>query len=300
MSERLRQLKCPYEDYDLATMDSEGYMYVHPHFSRYPNITEGVKCKVVFIEGGLRKNGTNTGDTTFTEVAEEEAPENTRFYANADAFYIRCYKASKMVFEKAYAGIRDFSRKKNKVGDNSMVNLEPILAGDIMEALVNSKDESSGDINPQWILPTNNPLDPTLLPFLWKTMKEKFGCTSMFNDDIAVPQRGIFHYPENEFKSGFTSPPSDHYYRAYYLAVYKVHLAFEKRLKLFLGWQDAYIFIQIHLTTFSRLVTVPFSCYYNRYNRGCWLVSQSSRSLSAPCRKYYPSLSRQHKVSLIP
>ncbi|PIO63230.1 hypothetical protein TELCIR_15181, partial [Teladorsagia circumcincta] len=88
VSERLRQLKCPYEDFDYATMDSEGHMYVHPHFTRYPNVTTDVKCK---------------------------APENTRFYANADAFYIRCYQNKTVVFEKAFAGMRDLTREKNKV-----------------------------------------------------------------------------------------------------------------------------------------------------------------------------------------
>ncbi|VDP04189.1 unnamed protein product [Heligmosomoides polygyrus] len=61
---------------------------------------------------------------------------------------------------------------ESRVGDNSMVNLEPILAGDIAEALVEPMNDTSGDINPQWILPTNKSLDPSMLPFLWKIMKE--------------------------------------------------------------------------------------------------------------------------------
>ncbi|KHJ76262.1 hypothetical protein OESDEN_24118, partial [Oesophagostomum dentatum] len=59
-----------------------------------------------------------------------------------------------------------------KVGDNSMVNLEPILAGDIPEALSEPKYDNSSDINFDWILPTTKRLDPTLLPFLWKMMKD--------------------------------------------------------------------------------------------------------------------------------
>ncbi|RCN45946.1 hypothetical protein ANCCAN_07981 [Ancylostoma caninum] len=285
--ERLRQWKCPYEDYDFATMDSEGYMYVHPHFARYPDVIRNVTCKVVFLEGGIRSGGKRYD--TFEEVATEEAPENRRFLANGDVFYIRCHQNETQVFQKVYAGIRDLTKKKykvyivedtesldkfgrrrqfirssvkpdrysidilafdstsrtmfmrhmprtvelmnklgyeifygyTKVGDNSAVNLEPILAGDIPEALNESKFDVSGDINQDWILPTTKGLDPTLLPFLWKVMKEKFGCRTMFNDDIAVSERGIFHYPPEEFQAGFTSPPADHYYRAYYLAVYK-------------------------------------------------------------------------------
>uniref|UniRef100_A0A8L8JYP1 DNA primase n=1 Tax=Heligmosomoides polygyrus TaxID=6339 RepID=A0A8L8JYP1_HELPZ len=243
MSERLRQLKCPYEDYDMATMDSEGYMYVHPHFSRYPNVTEGVKCKVKkrlicalpFAHGktsrlfSSRELYISKDTPSFGEFGESlkrpAAPQRSEHYSvdilafdstSRTMFMRHMPRTLELMNQLGYHILYGY----NKV-DNSMVNLEPILAGDIEEALVNPKDDSSGDINPQWILPTNNSLDPTLLPFLWKTMKEKFGCTSMFNDDIAVPQRGIFHYPEKEFKSGFTSAPSDHYYRAYYLAVYK-------------------------------------------------------------------------------
>ncbi|WKY07396.1 hypothetical protein Q1695_007107 [Nippostrongylus brasiliensis] len=288
--ERLRQLQCPYEDVDLATMDSEGYMYVHPHHAHYKNVMNDIKCKVVFVEGGIRDNTTKLGHKTIVEVATFEAPENTRFYANGDVYFIRCFNnATQQVFQKIFAGMRDLQREKNKiyitddmesfdqfggrrknpstkekpnrysidiltidstsrtmfmrhmprtvemmtrlgyemfygytkVGDNSMVNLEPILAGDIPEALVEPMNDTSGDINPQWILPTNKALDPSLLPFLSKIMEKEYGCKTMFNDDIGTADRGIFHYPSGEFQPGFTTPPADHYYRAYYLALYK-------------------------------------------------------------------------------
>ncbi|KIH51042.1 hypothetical protein ANCDUO_18875 [Ancylostoma duodenale] len=249
VSERLRQWKCPYDDYDFATIDSEGYMYVHPHFTQYPNITNDVKCKVVFLEGGIR-SGKKRYDK-FEEVATVQAPENKRFRANGDVFFIRCHQKDKKIFEKAYAGMRDFTKEKYKlyivedtnsfdkfgrprktaetpakperysidilafdstsrtmfmrhmprtvdlmkklgyeilygytkvenvyhhefhqVGDNSAVNLVPILAGDVPEALNETKHDESGDINHDWILPTTKKLDPTLLPYLWKMMKE--------------------------------------------------------------------------------------------------------------------------------
>uniref|UniRef100_A0A8R1I1S3 Uncharacterized protein n=1 Tax=Caenorhabditis japonica TaxID=281687 RepID=A0A8R1I1S3_CAEJA len=85
-----------------------------------------------------------------------------------------------------------------KVADNSMVNLAPILVGDIPEALAKPKHDDSGDININWILPTQDKTDPTKLEFLWKVMKER-----------------------HEFLPGFTENPADHYYRAYYLAVYE-------------------------------------------------------------------------------
>ncbi|EYC38542.1 hypothetical protein Y032_0711g1740 [Ancylostoma ceylanicum] len=108
-----------------------------------------------------------------------------------------------------------------QVGDNSMVNLSPILAGDIPAALKEPKLDATGDINVNWILPTDKRLDPTDIPFLWKMMKEKYGCRSMFNEDISKATLGLFAYPAKKFLPGFTSSPADHFYRTYYLAVYK-------------------------------------------------------------------------------
>ncbi|EYC38527.1 hypothetical protein Y032_0711g1734 [Ancylostoma ceylanicum] len=115
LAERLRQLQCPYENFDFATMDSEGYMYVHPHYARYRNVTTGVACNVVFLEGALRNKTTNRGKNDIKEVAVVEAPVNTRFFANGDAFYIRCYRKGKQIFEQVYAGIRDLEREPNRI-----------------------------------------------------------------------------------------------------------------------------------------------------------------------------------------
>lgn len=59
-----------------------------------------------------------------------------------------------------------------KVADNSMVNLAPILVGDMEEALKKPKYDKSGDFNINWLLPTEDKMDPTKLNFLWKIMKE--------------------------------------------------------------------------------------------------------------------------------
>ena len=53
-----------------------------------------------------------------------------------------------------------------------MVNLAPILIGDVPEALKQPKLDESGDINPEWILPKHMNLDPTKLKFLWQWMSE--------------------------------------------------------------------------------------------------------------------------------
>ena len=46
----------------------------------------------------------------------------------------------------------------------------------------------------------------------------------MLNEDISRKFYGLFTYPAHEYLPGFTELPTDHYYRAYYLAVYNVSL----------------------------------------------------------------------------
>lgn len=53
-----------------------------------------------------------------------------------------------------------------------MINLGPILAGDLPEVANETQFDVSGDINADWLMPQHRKLDPTTLPFLWKMMKE--------------------------------------------------------------------------------------------------------------------------------
>ncbi|CAI2354498.1 unnamed protein product [Caenorhabditis sp. 36 PRJEB53466] len=295
LSERLRNLKCEVKQKDYATMDSEGYMYVHPHFVDYPRLEHYVFCMVDIIEGGLRQPHRNMTKNVFRVRKTLNAPAEERFFVNADAFIVKCYNFSKSavnpnspIWSKPFPGMKDrnlppdeilrvkdlqsygdygnrlrseakkivdrysvdilgfdstartmfmrhmprtvetmeklgyhFLYGYTKVADNSMVNLAPILVGDLPEALKKPKHDVSGDINLNWILPTDDKLDPTKLNFLWKVMKEKYGCESLFNEDISGKTLGLFNYPPNEFQAGFTEDPADHYYRAYYLAVYE-------------------------------------------------------------------------------
>uniref|UniRef100_A0A1I7X7M0 Glycoprotein n=1 Tax=Heterorhabditis bacteriophora TaxID=37862 RepID=A0A1I7X7M0_HETBA len=62
LSERLRVRNCPVEDFDFASMDNEGAMYVHPHYTEYPNVASDIKCKasvlftllIIFCAGQIR------------------------------------------------------------------------------------------------------------------------------------------------------------------------------------------------------------------------------------------------------
>ncbi|EYC15681.1 hypothetical protein Y032_0036g3294 [Ancylostoma ceylanicum] len=121
----------------------------------------------------------------------------------------------------------------NKVGDNSAVNLLPILAEQIQEGLHFPFFDDENDVNIARILPYNAKLDPDTFEFLWKKMKKK-GCVTMFNDDIMHTSRGLFHYSSKTFKKGFSVPPTDHYYRAYYLQIYTKRRTETKMLLSFL------------------------------------------------------------------
>ncbi|CAD6197090.1 unnamed protein product [Caenorhabditis auriculariae] len=106
----------------------------------------------------------------------------------------------------------------NKVGDNSAVNLIPILAGPLKEARKQPLFDSSGDVNVARIMPFDASIDPSDVDWIWKQMS---GCATMLNDDIMNIGRGLFHYPPRYFKQGFREPPVDHYYRPYYVNLYK-------------------------------------------------------------------------------
>ncbi|CAL2045689.1 unnamed protein product [Caenorhabditis brenneri] len=295
LSERMRQLKCEIKQKDYASMDSEGYIYAHPHFVDWPRIEREINCKVDIIEGGLRQDSRNMTKNSIIVKKTVDIPSNERLFVNADAFIVHCYNASKnavnpevAIWKKPFPGMKDKNLPEDevlrvkdlysygdygnklrdqvrtaaerysvdilgfdstartmfmrhmprtvevmaklgyhylygytKVADNSMVNLAPILVGDMEEALKKPKFDASGDININWILPTEDRMDPTKLNFIWKIMKEKYGCESLFNEDISGKSLGLFNYPPTEFQPGFTENPADHYYRVYYLAVYE-------------------------------------------------------------------------------
>ncbi|VDL68354.1 unnamed protein product, partial [Nippostrongylus brasiliensis] len=58
----------------------------------------------------------------------------------------------------------------NKVGDNSNVNLLPILAEQLAEGLNFSQFDDGGDINIDRILPSKVIINPDSIRFLWKEM----------------------------------------------------------------------------------------------------------------------------------
>uniref|UniRef100_A0A914WHD5 Uncharacterized protein n=1 Tax=Plectus sambesii TaxID=2011161 RepID=A0A914WHD5_9BILA len=108
----------------------------------------------------------------------------------------------------------EFLEGYNKVADNSMVNLMPVLANLIYTNL-------SADIISE-VLPLTYMNERVVLEdinFPWNDMKKR-DCVTMLNDDIGSIGRGLFHYPSKQVK-GFVKPPTDYYYRPYYIYNYR-------------------------------------------------------------------------------
>lgn len=94
-----------------------------------------------------------------------------------------------------------------KIGDNSGINLLPVLAGRTTEKMETTDKELIKDL----------PVNAEEIEFLWDLMKRK-GCPTMINDDIMSSHRGLFAYHYND---GFKKPPVDYYLRPY--SLYNVH-----------------------------------------------------------------------------
>ncbi|KAF1751284.1 hypothetical protein GCK72_017838 [Caenorhabditis remanei] len=104
------------------------------------------------------------------------------------------------------------------VGDNSAVNLIPILADELSETENLNLLDETGDVNLNKILPTKTPLNPDTIQWIWKHLPPEY--ITMFNDDVMHTSRGLFHYPPDNFLDGFGESPARFYYRPYYNHLY--------------------------------------------------------------------------------
>ncbi|UMM35902.1 hypothetical protein L5515_008314 [Caenorhabditis briggsae] len=106
----------------------------------------------------------------------------------------------------------------NKVGDNSAVNMIPILADELTETENLSLLDEDGDVNLNKILPAKTVLNPDTIQWIWTHLSPEY--VTMYNDDVMHTSRGLFHYPPENFMAGFSKPPATYYYRPYYNHLY--------------------------------------------------------------------------------
>uniref|UniRef100_A0A1I7T3L7 Uncharacterized protein n=1 Tax=Caenorhabditis tropicalis TaxID=1561998 RepID=A0A1I7T3L7_9PELO len=106
----------------------------------------------------------------------------------------------------------------NKVGDNSAVNMLPILADELSETEQLPIFDEDGDVNLNKILPSKTPLNPDTIQWIWNYLPPEY--KTMYNDDVMHTTRGLFHYPPDNFQNGFSKPPATFYYRPYYNHLY--------------------------------------------------------------------------------
>ncbi|CAD5205393.1 unnamed protein product [Bursaphelenchus okinawaensis] len=91
-----------------------------------------------------------------------------------------------------------------KVGDNSGVNLLPIVAGLTAETQV-------GEDGRGVLKKTEVPVQHEKYEHLWDLFKKR-NCVTMINDDIMHPSRGLFAY---HYHKGFAKPPTNYYFRPF-------------------------------------------------------------------------------------
>ncbi|KAI1696804.1 hypothetical protein DdX_18854 [Ditylenchus destructor] len=157
-----------------------------------------------------------------------------------------------------------------KVGDNSAINLLPILAGMIYEA------EERGFHS---LYPENMVLHSAILrnssDDFWQHVRsviqiaKENGYVTMWNDDIATSGFGLFHY--KAFK-GFTQPPTDFYYRPYYEYIYQ-------NLEAHTGCVNGQFVAPRYIDIWERFVTKHINATYFAFNFLTGLTHSSANNI---------------------
>ncbi|CAD5227216.1 unnamed protein product [Bursaphelenchus xylophilus] len=102
-----------------------------------------------------------------------------------------------------------------KVGDNSAINLVPLLSGRVFHAASRGLEDR---VRPDQEIPSNQLKQDywEKSEFLIQQMRDA-GCATLWNDDIGNKNYGLLNYYQF---NGFAKPPAEYYYRPFYAQIY--------------------------------------------------------------------------------
>ncbi|KHN73559.1 hypothetical protein Tcan_11066 [Toxocara canis] len=189
---------------NIASLDDKGLLIVHKEMEVWKRSrTPPFKCFYRGLGGGLypsimkyERIGKKVEEHPSLSILVLDSTSRTQFLRHMKST-VEYMKQLGFVFLEGYT----------KVGDNSAVNLLPILAGKSILPQIGGNGEE--------VIPDGTIVDLEATNFLWDMMKER-RCVTMLNDDILDIRRGLFHYPNVTF-TGFKRPPTHFYYRPFHL-----------------------------------------------------------------------------------
>ena len=188
----------------------------HYIISRGIRFVSSIRARDEFLKIECFDNGKNKIDTNYHAIVMRKRPKSNSYNANITADRTGRYRLLLLGIDSVSRMnyIRHFTKTRallgameaveltgyNKVGDNTFVNIVPLLTGETPEALG----------FPETRLLMQKPMDH--MPLIWKNFS-RLGYLTAFIED--APYISTFNY----VKRGFTQQPTDYYLRPLALAI---------------------------------------------------------------------------------